>query len=153
MIDFWIENKLDRNANKYENHPFQERTFRYASWAKAIEVVGLISFTIFCLALLVVARDYIDVITFVTLAVLFLSILLYRTTAWKKEVVMLRGNQLIYMRGKKRKMLKVNLREIDHIEITFFRFLIHMKNEKKIKFPIGFEKQSYIYGILKYHRP
>ncbi len=153
VIDNYMTNSLEKNADKYRNHPFQDRTFGYASWAKAIELIGLLGFASFFLVLVYFARDWIDVVTFSVLAIAMVGLVIYRATVWKYQKVMLREDQLICIRGKKRKLLKVNLHDIDRVDISFFRFLLHMKNGQKIVFPTGYKNQSYIYGILKYHRP
>ena len=153
IIDKQIQNNLVKLSEKYRNHPFQDRTFPYANWAKMIEVSGLLIFTIFFLLLISNARDIVDVIVFSILSIATIVLMIYRSTMWKHQLVMLRGNHLICITGKKRKKIKVNLNEIDSIEISYFQFIISMNNNKKVRFPTGYNNQSYIYGILKYHRP
>ena len=72
----------------------------------------------------------------------------------KYEIVLLKNDELIYTRGiKRRRKVVINLNEIERVELNLFHFAVHLKNGKQVEFPLGFNEQSYIYGILKYHRP
>lgn len=71
---------------------------------------------------------------------------------FKRKLLKLKDHKLIYYSGKYNKKV-INLYQVQSIHVKGFKLIIKTKTNKKIKIPLGFQHQSYIYAILKHHRP
>ena len=149
IINQEIEDYLEDSAVNYEKRDYPDRTFVYARHTRTAQLVVIVSgFAAFAVTLAFAGQD---IRLLSTLIPLFIPMLLYLAHAWRHTTLSLEGNTLTYRNH--RKVIPIRLQDIDIVGVKSFRVHITMKNQCRIKLPLGFESQRYLYKILRYHRP
>lgn len=152
IVNHLIASRFEERAKKYINERFDVyRIFEYAVWTRRFE---LISFSILALfALILIIMDEPRAVYLGALA-LFLLLLCIRPFQWKYTYIKLDHNRLIYKTGKwikKEKM--INLYNVENVRIENLTCIIKMTDGSIIRLPLGFQKQDYLYAIIKYYQP
>lgn len=156
FISIKMDSSLHRKSSNIKlTDKMEDTDFKYATWAKAIEIFGcLFLITIFAM-LLLSAEDTYDVVVSIVLISIPLIIILYRIMSWDVEMMKLRGDKLIYSRGRFfPKETEIDLNRIDKVELKYLRLMVYMRSRTKkvIKLPVAFEQQALIYKILQEYR-
>lgn len=152
IVSHLIASRFEKRAKKHINERFDVyRIFEYAVWTRRFE---LISFGILALsALILIIADEPRAVYLGALA-LFLLLLCIRPFQWEYTYIKLDHHRLIYKTGKWVKKKKIiNLYNVKHVWIENLMCIIKMTDGSIIRLPLGFQKQDYLYAILKYYRP
>lgn len=155
LITVVVKNHFEKIDKLYDEADYVDQVFKYAKWARGIEVFGFLFFgTLITLLLLFVAEYTSDYIIFSSFLLLIILTFIYRYFAWNKETIRLEGYELIYKRGLfRQKETRVHLNDIESFDIDEMRYYIKLKGRKKrVMIPMGFEREGLIYSILKNHR-
>lgn len=156
FISIKMDSSLQRKSSNIKlTDKIEDTDFKYANWAKAIEIFGcLLPITISAL-LLLSAEDTYDVVVSIVFMSIPLIIILYRIMSWDAEMMKLRGDKLIYSRERFfPKETEIDLNRIERIELNHLRLMVYMRSRTKkvIKLPVAFEQQALIYKILQEYR-
>lgn len=133
----------------------EDEDFKYATWAKAIEIFGCLFLITMPALLLFLAEDTYDVVVSIVLMSIPLIIILYRIMSWDVEMMKLRGDKLIYSRGRFfPKETEIDLSRIERIELNYLLLMVYMKSrtQRIVRLPVAFEQQALIYKVLQEYR-
>lgn len=156
FISIKMDSSLQRKASNIKlADKMKDTDFKYANWAKAIEIFGCLFLITIPALLLFLAEDTYDVVVSIVLMSIPLIIILYRIMSWDVEMMKLRGDKLIYSRGRFfPKETEIDLNRIERIELNHLRLMVYMRSRTKkvINLPVAFEQQVLIYKILQEYR-
>lgn len=156
FISIKMDSSLQRKSSNIKiTNKMEDTNFKYANWAKAIEIFGCLFPITISTLLLLSAEDTYDVVVSIVFMSIPLIIILYRIMSWDAEMMKLRGDKLIYSRGRFfPKETEINLNRIDKVELKYLRLMVYMRSRTKkvIKLPVAFEQQALIYKILQEYR-